>query len=612
MITVTELLRSNGIDTWQNGPGRQYLICPRCSALRKRHNQKKRCLSLMIEDAERAYWKCHHCGWSGPEKGTNYGLDGRTRYEYPNGNYKVKSPRGFVWEHESVDCIIRSGAKGLENILYRIEEAREVGGLVAVVEGEKDAETLWKLGIPAVTSAHGAAKPGQKPKWNAEHSRQLQGLDIVVLNDNDEQGYAHANAIVECSVPFAKSIRRLDLKEWWPGGSMPAGADISDYMAEVGGREGCEEAIREMIRGAPLVGKTRPELPWLTPFHDDDPIPEIQWAVKDLIPIQTVSLLSGEGGAGKSISALHLCTAHALALTWLNWFPEPGPAWCIDAEDPSNIIHFRLDKIRQLYQTSFAEIFGGGLKIMSLVGQDSLMATIAKNNTIEPTQLYKNILEEAGDVKPRMITIASAANVFAGNENDRPQVRQFISLLERIAIAANGSILLISHPSLTGISSGSGLSGSTQWHNSVRSRMVLRTPKTNGDGEEPDTDLRELVFFKNQYGPASLKLTLKWKDGLFLPPPAPTTIEKAEREAIADHTFMTALARYVNAGRNVSESNRANLYGPKAFLDEPEAKQNNIKLHEFQDSMKRLFSAGKIRSEPYGRPSNQYHKIVPA
>jgi hypothetical protein len=42
--------------------------------------------------------------------------------------------------------------------------------------------------------------------------------------------------------------------------------------------------------------------------------------------------------------------------------------------------------------------------------------------------------------------------------------------MTKLAIAANGAVVLVTHPSLTGINSDSGLSGSTAWHNSVRAR----------------------------------------------------------------------------------------------------------------------------------------------
>ena len=142
----------------------------------------------------------------------------------------------------------------------------------------------------------------------------------------------------------------------------------------------------------------------------------------------------------------------------------------------------------------------GGLKITSLFGQDAVLATPARDGKMEPTPLYRQLLQAAGDIKPKMIMIASAANVFAGSEINRTQTQQFVGLLNRIALVAVGGVVLIAHPSLTGINTDTGLSGTTQWHNAVRARLYLKAVKAVA-GEQPDNDLRELVFKKNQFGP---------------------------------------------------------------------------------------------------------------
>ena len=48
----------------------------------------------------------------------------------------------------------------------------------------------------------------------------------------------------------------------------------------------------------------------------------------------------------------------------------------------------------------------------------------------------------------------------AGNEIDRSQVYAFASHMQALAMAAGGSVTVLSHPSLSGIASGSGISGS--------------------------------------------------------------------------------------------------------------------------------------------------------
>jgi hypothetical protein len=62
--------------------------------------------------------------------------------------------------------------------------------------------------------------------------------------------------------------------------------------------------------------------------------------------------------------------------------------------------------------------------------ENAVLATAPdKTGIVRPTPLYDWLYELAGDVKPVMIGIASSANVFAGNENVRTEVQQFIRLL---------------------------------------------------------------------------------------------------------------------------------------------------------------------------------------
>jgi len=100
-----------------------------------------------------------------------------------------------------------------------------------------------------------------------------------------------------------------------------------------------------------------------------------------------------------------------------------------------------------------------------------------------------------GRNKSVMIGIASSANVFAGNENVRTEVQQFIRLLRRIACVAGGTVLLVTQPSLSGIdhksASHEGLAGTTQWHNAVRACAVMTFVKPE-DGV--DTGLRQIKF----------------------------------------------------------------------------------------------------------------------
>jgi RecA-family ATPase len=288
--------------------------------------------------------------------------------------------------------------------------------------------------------------------------------------------------------------------------------------------------------------------------------------------------------------------------------PEAGPAIFIDAEDDKNVIHRRLSAITQHYGATFADLVAGGFHLISLAGQDAVLAALGRGGKIEPTSRYQQLLQAAGDIKPKMIGIASSANVFAGSEIDRGQVQQFVSLLTRIAIAANGAVSLIAHPSLTGIATDTGLSGNTQWHNAVRARLYMKGVKPE-TGEQPDNDLRELVFKKNQYGPMSESIPLKYTNGLFLPLPGRGFLDRAAQEAKADELFLDLLRRFTRENRNVSDKTGP-TYAAALFAREQEARAAHIGGHQFAESMRRLFKAEKIHNESYGKPSRPHYRLA--
>jgi RecA-family ATPase len=278
-----------------------------------------------------------------------------------------------------------------------------------------------------------------------------------------------------------------------------------------------------------------------------------------------------------------------------------------------------------IYPSSTRDATGGGLqrhcnstfeelatniKLVSLAGENAILA--APNNSgglIVPTDRFKQIYKTACDVQPKLIIIDNSADVYAGNENDRGQVRQFITLLRGMAIKASAGLLLTSHPSLTGINTGTGLSGSTAWNASVRSRLYLKRAVTEKD-EEPDPDLRVLEVMKANYGPVGETITVRWTDGLFLPVGGISNLEKLAAEQKADQTFLTLLDRFNGQGRNTCEKPSAHNYAPVLFAKENEAKEAGIKKSAFEDATRRLFAANKICLKPYGAPSKGTARLV--
>jgi RecA-family ATPase len=354
----------------------------------------------------------------------------------------------------------------------------------------------------------------------------------------------------------------------------------------------------------------RPPLSWLDMSSwDSDPIPERKWAIRDRVPLKQAGLFSGEGGTGKSIIELMKNVAHVTGKDWLGSMPEPGPAFYLGAEDDADEIHIRLGAIAEYYGVSFKGMSDGGLRVLPLLGKDATLCAVTKGGKIETTGLYRQIFEAAGDIKPKNISIDTLSRAFAGNEIDRVQVYAFAMHMQALAVVAEGSVTVLSHPSLQGINSGSGISGSTAWHGAFRFRQYLKGVKSE-DGEQPDNDLRELEFKKNQYGPRGKSITLRYQRGLFLPEAGVSNLDALARSARAQDVFLGLLRRFDRENRNVSDKPNAPNYAPTAFAKEDEARNLRLKKEDLQQAMRDLFRAQKIANEPYGRADRSSSKII--
>jgi archaellum biogenesis ATPase FlaH len=242
-----------------------------------------------------------------------------------------------------------------------------------------------------------------------------------------------------------------------------------------------------------------------------------------LLPMRQVILFQGDGGTGKSLLALQLALACSSVLPdWIGCTVEHGPVIYLSAEDAIDEIHKRMEEVCEAAGADL-EMVRGRLSIIAMADQD-MDAVLAKerkdkNGIMEPTPLYHwldGLMEERS---PMLLILDNIADTFAGNENNRVSVKQFVNLLRRLAIKHDCVILLLGHPSKEGRKTKTGESGSTGWNNSVRVRLYLHTVTVGeGDNEiEPDEDVRELEVMKSNYTRKGRKIRLRWKDGRFVP-----------------------------------------------------------------------------------------------
>ena len=109
------------------------------------------------------------------------------------------------------------------NLIYnmpRVLKSIQENKYVFLVEGEKDADNLNRLGFTATTCR-------EINSTNSEVLNSLNGANLVVIGDNDKVGKEHIQNVRNKLIGKVKSFRNLILKEIYDLGEK---ADISDYI----------------------------------------------------------------------------------------------------------------------------------------------------------------------------------------------------------------------------------------------------------------------------------------------------------------------------------------------------------------------------------------------
>lgn len=336
-------------------------------------------------------------------------------------------------------------------------------------------------------------------------------------------------------------------------------------------------------------------------FHGK-PVPPQSWHVPHWFVARNVNTLGGEGAAGKSLLAMQLAVSTALGTDWLGMAVERGGVLYLSAEDDIEEDHRRLDRIMKARRRELSELTG--LLIADASGLDAVLAIPSPaNGLMQPTHRFDELRRLIKRERPRLLVLDNLADVFGGDEIKKGHSRHFISMLRGLAIQFDLTVLLLAHPSQSGMASGKGTSGNVAWNNSVRSRLYL-TRAVAKDGSECDPSIRELTVMKANYAANGQKLTLRYNDGCF------DVVQAVENDVLnqqVDEAFLTLLTDFERANRNVSDSPGSN-YAPKLFAEHQNA--NGFRKEQFRAALERLVTSGKIEVVKYGPQSSPKKRLA--
>lgn len=150
---------------------------------------------------------------------------------YPYALINDKYVKGYATKLEGKDCV-----------LYNLPEVMQ-SDVIYFTEGEKDADTLKKLGFAGTTTPGGGRGLKGYYKKNPDLFKPVENKSVRIISDNDEVGNEYINQVIECIKDKVKDIKVFNLCKVMP--NLKKKGDITDVAMAVG-REKTLEYIQKL------------------------------------------------------------------------------------------------------------------------------------------------------------------------------------------------------------------------------------------------------------------------------------------------------------------------------------------------------------------------------
>jgi 5S rRNA maturation endonuclease (ribonuclease M5) len=149
--------------------------------------------------------------------------------------YRENGDKFAAWKRYGENGEFLKGLDGAKPPLFQQHNLRH--DKVYIVEGEKDVQTMQKLGLPAVCSPHGS-------NWSDGYAPQFAGKEVVVITDNDTPGKNYGRDIENSLEGVAKGVTVIPAETLMQG--LKQGGDITDVLETLKS----PNAVRDLISRA--------------------------------------------------------------------------------------------------------------------------------------------------------------------------------------------------------------------------------------------------------------------------------------------------------------------------------------------------------------------------
>jgi len=239
------------------------------------------------------------------------------------------------------------------------------------------------------------------------------------------------------------------------------------------------------------------------------------WILEPLIPYQSITILDGLGGSGKSWLALDLSYSISLSLSFLEMFPvrRSGAVLYLTAEEAPEVFVQRLDMIRKHYPRNenfrWISLLDENIEISPYICRkvrgEQMKAAMA--------EVLEWLIDE---IKPVLLVLDSLINFYGLDENSSEDAMYFYDVIKHFIRKYQTSFLMLHHHNKEGMKGAQAddvisFRGSGVLREQARSRIIYK-----GIQIDEGTIARKIILEKGNYYSKlrdSLPLYLKFEEG---------------------------------------------------------------------------------------------------
>ncbi len=363
--------------------------------------------------------------------------------------------------------------------------AKEPDKPVFIVEGEKCADALTKLGLLATTS--GGATSAKDANWQI-----LAGREVTLWPDKDDAGKRYAKDVKAILTALNCTVNVIDISKL----NLPVKGDCVDWLAqfkETHGRDATKTDIdfplkTDLIQApASDYKQVDDTYPLVNIVCANSIIPEaIQWLWDDYLARGKLHILAGQAGTGKTTLALNLAATVSIG----GCFADGTKC------EPANVLIWSGED--DIKDTLIPRLIASGADLDRI----HFIREVTQNYEIrgfDPANDVQSLIISVGELNLSnigLMIVDPIVNAVAGDSHKNGEVRRALAPLVEFGQRMNCAILGISHFSkgTSGREPLERVTGSLAF--GALARVVLATAKIT----EGETSKRIFCIVKNNNG----------------------------------------------------------------------------------------------------------------